>query len=53
MNDNPLAAIFAPQNLARLAGHPVYSRYLSDADFMQKIQILQTDPSAIQTLLQV
>lgn len=48
---NPLAGIFAPENLVRIAGHPVYSKYLADADFMAKVQTLQTDPTAFQTVL--
>lgn len=48
---NPLAGIFAPENLVRIAGHPVYGKYLSDAEFMAKVQQLQTDPTAFQTVL--
>lgn len=48
---NPLAGIFAPENLVRIAGHPVYSKYLADEDFMAKVQQLQTDPTAFQTVL--
>jgi stress-induced-phosphoprotein 1 len=48
---NPLAGIFAPENLVRIAGHPVFSKYLADPEFMAKVQTLQTDPTAFQTVL--
>lgn len=49
---NPLASIFAPENLVKLAGHPTFGKYLADADFMQKIQMMQTNPNALGTVLQ-
>ncbi|TFJ85938.1 hypothetical protein NSK_002758 [Nannochloropsis salina CCMP1776] len=49
---NPLASIFAPENVARLAGHPVFCKYLLDSEFMAKIKLIQTDPNAFNTILQ-
>ncbi|KAM3574932.1 hypothetical protein VYU27_003158 [Nannochloropsis oceanica] len=49
---NPLASIFAPENVARLLTHPVFCKYMMDEDFKAKMHLLQTDPSAISTILQ-
>jgi stress-induced-phosphoprotein 1 len=49
---NPLASIFAPENVARLSTHPVFCKYMMDEDFKAKMHLLQTDPSAINTILQ-
>lgn len=50
---NPFGSLFGPQALLKLAGHPKYSQYLSDQDFMNKWRLLTTSPNAIQGLLQV
>eukprot|EP00624_Nannochloropsis_granulata_P006849 evm.model.NODE_526_length_7345_cov_21.990469.3 len=49
---NPLASIFAPENVARLSTHPVFCKYMMDEEFKAKMHLLQTDPSAINTILQ-
>ncbi len=49
---NPLASIFADENVARLAGHPTYCKYLAEPDFMEKIKTLQTNPQSLNMVLQ-
>ena len=42
---NPFAQMFGPDTLAKIAGHPKLGKYLGDADFLSKIQTLQTNPN--------
>ena len=42
---NPLGGLLGPDLIPKLAGHPKLSKYLSDPAFMQKLQMLQANPS--------
>merc|ERR1719445_3041457 len=42
---NPMASLFGPDLIAKIAMDPKLRHYLNDADFMNKIKLLQTDPN--------
>lgn len=44
---NPMGGLFGPQMLAKLVGHPKFGPKLADPAFMQKIQMMQSNPNAM------
>jgi hypothetical protein len=50
---NPFASLFGPESLLKLAAHPTFGQYLADPDFQAKWRMIQTNPNALQGMLQV
>lgn len=48
---NPMASLFGPELIARIAMNPQLRHYLDDADFMAKLKLLQSDPNQISSML--
>jgi len=48
---NPMASLFGPDLIARIAMDPKLRVYLDDADFMSKLKLLQSDPNQISSML--
>jgi stress-induced-phosphoprotein 1 len=48
---NPMSALFGPQMMAQIAMDPKLRGYMSDPDFMAKIQLLQKDPNQLSSML--
>jgi stress-induced-phosphoprotein 1 len=48
---NPMAGLFGPDMMAKLALDPKTRPYLNDPEFMTKIQTLQRDPNQLTTML--
>jgi len=48
---NPMASMFGPDLMAKIALDPKCRNYLSDPEFMTKIQTLQRDPNQLTTML--
>ena len=49
---NPMAGLFGPQLIAKIGQDPKMREYLSDPGFMQKIQMLQSNPNSLQMMMQ-
>jgi len=48
---NPMSSLFGPDLVAKIAMDPKLRHYLNDADFMNKIKLLQTDPNQMSNML--
>lgn len=48
---NPMAGLFGPELMAKIAMDPKCRAYLNDPDFMTKLQALQRDPNQLNNLL--
>jgi len=48
---NPMASLFGPELIARIAMDPKLRVYLDDAEFMAKLKLLQSDPNQISSML--
>ena len=48
---NPMASLFGPDLIARIAMDPKLRAYLDDPDFMSKLKLLQSDPNQISSML--
>lgn len=48
---NPMAGMFGPDLMAKIAMDPKCRGYLNDAEFMKKLQTLQRDPNSLSTML--
>lgn len=48
---NPMASLFGPELIARIAMDPKLRVYLDDPDFMSKLKLLQSDPNQISSML--
>mmetsp|Transcript_10719 Transcript_10719/g.32519 ORF Transcript_10719/g.32519 Transcript_10719/m.32519 type:complete len:386 (-) Transcript_10719:934-2091(-) len=45
--NNPMAKLFGPELLSRLAMHPKYRSWLADEGFMAKLRNLMADPASV------
>jgi len=48
---NPMANLFGPALISKIAGDPKMKEYLSDPSFMQKIALLQQNPNNLQAVM--
>jgi stress-induced-phosphoprotein 1 len=48
---NPMANLFGPSLIAKIAADPKCAPYLDDQSFMQKLQMLQTNPNSLQMMM--
>jgi stress-induced-phosphoprotein 1 len=48
---NPFGNLFGPNILSTIATNPKLSKYLAEPDFVQKIQLLQTNPNLLSSLM--
>mmetsp|Transcript_3737 Transcript_3737/g.4048 ORF Transcript_3737/g.4048 Transcript_3737/m.4048 type:complete len:563 (-) Transcript_3737:206-1894(-) len=48
---NPFASLFTPEKLAGLMTNPKVSKYFSEPDFMQKLQMIQQNPQLISSMM--
>lgn len=48
--NNPMGQLFGPDMWVKLQSNPVTRGYLSDPAFLQKMKMLQTNPSAFGNL---
>lgn len=48
---NPMAALFGPEMIAKIAMDPKTRPYLDDKEFMEKLQTLQRDPNQLTNML--
>jgi len=51
MGGDPMASLFGPDMMAKIAMNPKTRPYLNDQDFMEKIQLLQRDPKKLSDML--
>ena len=49
---NPLSGLFGSEALLKMASHPKYSKLLSDPVFMNKFNMMQSNPSAMAQMFQ-
>jgi stress-induced-phosphoprotein 1 len=49
---SPFANLFGPDLMTKIALNPKLRPYLNDADFVQKVKILQTNPNSMETMIQ-
>lgn len=51
LGGNPMASLFGPDMVAKIALDPKLRHYLNDPEFMTKLQTLQRDPNQLTTML--